>query len=208
MWGGTAVPEHSVCGGGWRLVRRSRQEAAGKCRWGWGSGDGLTVEERTGCKRPMAITGTLLCWLVVCFSEMRSSFHILGLEIVGDCLVPPPPRKKKTRTSLSQNLWLLLALLTPPPTLNLSSPGPGLPFPQLLLALSSLSFSLLLSSLLSSRGPVESVPFQVPLTELSLISTVQSSSSPVPWSSPALIFLQRGRGCLTIEVFPHLAEDG
>lgn len=97
MWGGTAVPEHSVCGGGWRLVRRSRQEAAGKCRWGWGSGDGLTVEERTGCKRPMAITGTLLCWLVVCFSEMRSSFHILGLEIVGDCLVPPPPPQKKNQ---------------------------------------------------------------------------------------------------------------
>lgn len=43
---------------------------------------------------------------------------------ISECQVP-----KKPRTKLSQYLWLSRALLTPPSTLNLSSPGPGHPFP-------------------------------------------------------------------------------
>lgn len=126
-------------------------------------------------------------------------------------VVPVSIPKSMLASRLTQYLWLQSALLTPPATLNFSSsrasPSPSFSVPYdtaisamgssgslclLLIYSLSLSVPLSLSShgLVQSSGPVQCTSFclcpglsQMPLTTLSLISTVKSLPSITPCSS-------------------------
>lgn len=106
---------------------------------------------------------------------------------------------KESRTRLTWYLWLLPAPLTLSQTLNISSPRVSVPSPQVLISIETchlshtfswfplslpppslcsswltlgFSSSRTLCLLLSSHDPVQSGPFQKPLSAFSLISTV------------------------------------
>lgn len=127
------MPEHSACGSGWRLVgtseiRRSRQAGDWKVQVGWGSGDRLTVEKKGLVQGPWL--SQVLCFVGYLFAFQRRNDFIISHSwhgnCGGECLLP---KKQVSQDKSHSEPAAPPSTSHPAPTLNLSNPGPGLPFP-------------------------------------------------------------------------------